>query len=199
MRKTFRYRQMLLNSVVLLAALLCGCNEGTDGDQIRPDGDKQSEKMDLIKKKTAQEYPSIRHAAPKQVEQWLNGGKQKPLMLDVRESVEFEVSHLRGAVQVSPDASSVDLATTALKNVAKDQRIVLYCSVGVRSAAMAKRLQDAGYTNVHNMNGSIFQWANEGRAIYHQGEPADRVHPYNQEWGKLLKENLRADVPAVDD
>ena len=47
------------------------------------------------------------------------------------------------------------------------------------------------------MSGSIFQWANEGYPIERNGEPADKVHPYNARWGKLLKPQLRADLPPV--
>ena len=79
-----------------------------------------------------------------------------------------------------------------LKDIAKDQRIVCYCSVGVRSARFCDRLREAGYTNVHNMNGSIFEWANQDRPIYAGENEQDKVHPYNAKWGKLLKEEKRA-------
>jgi hypothetical protein len=71
---------------------------------------------------------------------------------------------------------------------------VTYCSVGYRSGAFAQKLQDAGYTHVQNMGGSIFEWANEGYSIEHDGHRADKVHPYNSVWGKLLKPGLRAQV-----
>ena len=49
--------------------------------------------------------------------------------------------------------------------IAKDAPIVTYCSVGYRSGKMAERLQAAGYTNVRNLEGSIFKWANEHRPL----------------------------------
>lgn len=72
-----------------------------------------------------------------------------------------------------------------------------YCSVGYRSGGFAKKLQDAGYTNVQNMSGSIFQWANEGRPIERDGHRVDKVHPYSSTWGKLLKPELRAETSSV--
>jgi 3-mercaptopyruvate sulfurtransferase SseA len=86
------------------------------------------------------------------------------------------------------------VAAQALAGAPKDARVVTYCSVGVRSAAMADRLREAGYVNVVHMNGSIFQWANEGRPLERDGRPAETVHPYDAEWGRLLDARRRADV-----
>jgi hypothetical protein len=43
---------------------------------------------------------------------------------------------------------------------------------------------------VQNLEGSIFRWANEGRPVYADGMQVDRVHPFDDSWGKLLKEDL---------
>jgi rhodanese-related sulfurtransferase len=184
--------------MLIIVALLLGCGADSNSEQGGEDGGLRSEQLEQIKNKTASEYAAVKHVLPQDVEQWIGSEEHRPLLLDVREQVEFAVSHLQGAKQVQPDASALSLQSGVLSGLAKDSRIVLYCSVGVRSAAMAKRLQDAGYSNVHNMNGSIFQWANEDRPVYQNGEPAMKVHPYNKKWGKLLQASKRADVPDVD-
>ena len=46
-----------------------------------------------------------------------------------------------------------------------------------------------------NMEGSIFKWANEGRPVYRDGERVEKVHPYNETWGRLLDKARRASVP----
>ncbi len=69
-----------------------------------------------------------------------------------------------------------------------------YCSVGFRSGAFAQTLQEAGYTRVENLEGSIFKWANEGRPVFQDGRRVEKVHPYNDAWGKLLDPSRRADV-----
>ncbi|MDQ6911526.1 MAG: rhodanese-like domain-containing protein [Verrucomicrobiota bacterium] len=116
---------------------------------------------------------------------------EPPVLLDVRTKAEFAVSHIRGARQVEPGSNANAIG------LPRDQPIVTYCSVGYRSGAFAKKLQDAGYKNVENMSGSIFEWANEGRPIERDGKRVEKVHPYNAKWGKLLKQSLRADVPPV--
>ena len=117
----------------------------------------------------------------------------KPLLLDVRTRAEFEVSHLPGARRVEPKSDPAAIGLPARKETS----IVTYCSVGYRSAEMAHALREAGYTNVRNLTGSIFQWANEDRPLVRDGGVATRVHPYNALWGGLLKKERRAQVASV--
>jgi hypothetical protein len=57
--------------------------------------------------------------------------------------------------------------------------------VGYRSARLAKKLQETGYSHVINLEGSIFEWYNHGYPVVAR-EPVRRVHPYNRLWGLLL-------------
>lgn len=112
------------------------------------------------------------------------------VVLDAREPDEYEVSHLLGAHRVDPDAG--DVKGELPDGTPQDARIVVYCSVGYRSAAVARRLEKAGYEHVFNLEGGIFQWANEGRPVYRDGEPVERVHPYDATWGRLLDARLHS-------
>ncbi len=115
-----------------------------------------------------------------------------PVLLDVRTPAEYEVSHLKGARRVDPKAA----AESAAAGIPKDVPIVTYCSVGYRSGEMAERLRAAGYTSVQNLEGSIFQWANERRPLVRgEGERVTRVHPYSAVWGRLLTPEVRAPLP----
>ena len=148
----------------------------------------------LVNAKIRSEFPDVRRITTAELAAWLNDpARPAPRLLDVRTRAEFDISHLSGATHVEPGAAAVAIGGR------KDQPIVTYCSVGYRSGAFAKKLGDAGYTNVANLEGSIFRWANEGRAIVSGGRPADKVHPYNRTWGLLLKRQHRATVPPVDE
>ncbi len=128
-------------------------------------------------------FPSVKHISTDSLVAWLDQSEvEKPLLLDARTEPEYAVSHLPGAQLVTPDTQ--DFAF--LDPLAPSVPIVTYCSVGYRSSAMAHRLQEAGYTNVVNLEGSIFQWANEGQPVYRSGQRVQQVHPYNQLWGCLL-------------
>lgn len=145
----------------------------------------------LVNWKIRHDFPGIRRIEPKPLADWLTDKTHaQPVLLDVRTKPEYDVSHIHGARHVDPDAAATDIT------LPKNQPIVTYCSVGYRSGGFAKKLQDAGYTNVQNLAGSIFQWANEGRPIERGGQRVDKVHPYNARWGKLLKPKLRAEIPS---
>jgi len=119
---------------------------------------------------------------------WLaDTNRPQPVILDVRKREEFLVSHLRGAKSVDPGAQAESLKSL----VATNRPVVVYCSVGYRSSELARRLMKAGITNVFNLEGSIFQWANEGRPLVNSNGPAAKVHPYNARWGALLKPEVR--------
>lgn len=106
-----------------------------------------------------------------------------PLIYDVREQEEYEVSHLPGAVHTTdPDAIKPP----------RNTEIVVYCSVGLRSAAFAAKLMKKGYPHVYNLKGSIFEWANKSYPLERgEGEKVKTVHPYNRRWGVLLNKDLQ--------
>ena len=145
----------------------------------------------LVNAKIRSEFPGVRRITTTELAMWLNDrSRHAPLLLDVRTKAEFEVSHLAGAKHVEPGAAA------SIIRESKDRPIVTYCSVGYRSGAFAKKLGDAGFTNVLNLEGSIFRWANEGRQVVRDGRTAVEVHPYNGTWGLLLKKERRADTPV---
>lgn len=115
--------------------------------------------------------------------------RTQPVLLDIRSVDEFAVSHLRGAV---PAESWAEIGAV-VADVSRDDPIVVYCSVGYRSAEVARQLQSRGYTNVQNFEGSIFQWANQGRPVYRGETLVDRVHPYDEEWDAYLDDQYHPD------
>jgi rhodanese-related sulfurtransferase len=151
-------------------------------------------RWELVKRQIAAKFPEVPSITTTELAALL-ADKQaaKPFLIDVRTRAEFDVSHLQGAHHVEPDSepSQLELA------VAKQAPIVTYCAVGYRSAAFARKLRAAGFTNVRNLEGSIFQWANEDRPVVKDGKPAQTVHPYDGFWGTLLKEQKREKIPAA--
>ena len=134
-------------------------------------------------------FPTVARVSTDTLQSWLDESPQREnlLLFDVREPEEYAVSHLQGA----RPAPSKDEALKALQGTPSDQRIVLYCSVGYRSSELAQFLMKKGYTDVYNLEGSIFTWANEGRPVYRGKERVKVVHPYDKIWGRLLKKSLR--------
>ena len=117
---------------------------------------------------------------------------QNTIVFDVRMPQEFEVSHLKGAVQIDPAISSKEFAKR-YKNLAKGKTVVFYCSVGWRSSELAARvdsvLEDQGVAESYNLVGGLFQWHNENRPLTstHRDE-INAIHPYNSHWGQLIED-----------
>ncbi len=112
------------------------------------------------------------------------GDDFSPIVIDVRKNEEFTISHLPNAHLAR------DVATVESLGIGRDQPLVVYCSIGYRSARLVEQLHQAGFTEAKNLEGSIFQWANEGRTLRQAGQPVEKVHPYSAIWGLLLKDKL---------
>jgi rhodanese-related sulfurtransferase len=106
----------------------------------------------------------------------------KVVLLDARELPEYNVSHIKGARFIGYD----DFNLKAVTDIPKDARVVVYCSVGYRSGKVVEKMQKAGYTNVVNLWGGIFNWVNAGNFVENESGLTNHIHPYNEKWGKWL-------------
>jgi rhodanese-related sulfurtransferase len=105
------------------------------------------------------------------------------ILLDTRAKREFEVSHLPEARWVGYD----EFDLKKVENLPKNTPIVVYCTVGVRSERVGEKLKAAGYQNVRNLYGSIFEWVNQDNPVVdNQGKPTQKVHAYSRTWGVWL-------------
>lgn len=141
-----------------------------------------------IKWVIAARFPSVSWLDAGTLARWMGDDSTKsPVLVDVRSEEEYAVSHLRDALRVDP--KQPDLESLPLND---DARIVVYCSVGYRSAALVEEIREAGVGEVYNLTGGIFGWANEGRPLFRQGSRVQAVHPYDQAWAWLVREELRS-------
>ena len=149
---------------------------------------------EMVRAKIRRSFPSVPQLSTEALAARLAAPhRPKPLLLDVRTPAEFAVSHLPGAMQIDPNVDPRKLKLPADKGAP----VVVYCSVGYRSSMLVQRLQEAGYTNVQNLDGSIFRWANEGRPLTDGVRAVTSVHPYDRTWGRLLQIERRAPLPTV--
>ena len=106
-----------------------------------------------------------------------------PLLLDVRTPAEFRVSHLAGARFVDFDS----VPTAQFTDLDREQPVVVYCSVGLRSERLGEHLQVLGFRHVRNLYGGLFQWVNEGHPVVNAAGITTDVHPYSTFWGTWLR------------
>lgn len=104
------------------------------------------------------------------------------IILDTRELKEYSTSHIKNALHVGYS----DFDIRSMEEISKDSPIILYCSIGVRSQEIGEKLLNAGYTNVSNLYGGLFQWVNEGLPVYDEQGRTNKVHAYSKMWGIWL-------------
>lgn len=110
----------------------------------------------------------------------MNG--EKIHLLDARESSEYEISALKGAVNVGFLLFNKNRVDTFKKS----DLIVVYCTIGARSETIGEKLIKAGYSNVYNLYGGIIYWKNKGFPVYHNNQQTEEVHVYSKKWGVWL-------------
>jgi molybdopterin/thiamine biosynthesis adenylyltransferase/rhodanese-related sulfurtransferase len=108
---------------------------------------------ELIKQAKAE----IDEVDPSDVKPQLGNGA---VIVDVRESDEFEQGHLPGAVHVPRGHLESRIEAAAPD---RNSHVILYCASGNRSALAARTLErELDYTNVESMTGGITLWKDRG-------------------------------------
>jgi rhodanese-related sulfurtransferase len=145
----------------------------------------------ILHSKTAHRFPSVQWISGQELARWYADTLRVPaVILDARTRAEYETSHLHGAERIDP----VHPDFGPFRSFPRDTPMVVYSSVGYRGARISYRLGQEGFSRALNLDGGIFQWANEDRPVELAGRPVDRVHPYDARWGLLLRSSSRARV-----
>ena len=134
---------------------------------------------EVLNKYNHKKVPYIAVAELKNLQQ-----KNKVVILDSRELVEFKVSHIEGAKLVGYNHFRL---SSLPDNVDKKTPIVVYCTLGVRSEVIANQLIENGYTDVKNLYGGISEWKNKDYIVIDSTQRmTENIHVYSKKWGKWL-------------
>ena len=112
--------------------------------------------------------------------------KDEAVLFDTRKFEEYEVSHIENATWVG--YKKFDIESIEERFPDKATPIVVYCSIGVRSEDIGEKLLEAGYTEVKNLYGGIFEWTNAGNSLIDSVGTTKKIHGYNKQWSKLLRQ-----------
>ncbi len=116
---------------------------------------------------------------------------QTDMLLDVRETLEFENEALPGAVNIP-----LDQLRERLNEIPKDKRIWTYCAVGLRGYTASRILLQNGY-NVNNIGGGIRLQALGKVTETIQGGPMHKeAIPVTHEDGTQILPEKTPDSPA---
>src|SRR6201991_3129315 len=86
------------------------------------------------------------------------------VLLDVRESEEWDAGHIPGAKHIP--RGYLESRVEGVIGADRDQKVVIYCASGQRSALAANTLKELlGYEHVFSMNGGITLWKDRGYEV----------------------------------
>ncbi len=130
------------------------------------------------------------HSVPYITVHELAESETSALIMDAREFEEYAVSHLKDAIHIG--YKDFNIANIHQKITNKNQEVVVYCSLGVRSEKIAEKLKKSGYTNVRNLYGGIFEWKNNNYDVYNRThQTTDSIHAYSKSWSRYLKAGIK--------
>jgi rhodanese-related sulfurtransferase len=95
---------------------------------------------------------------------WFNAAAQGFRVIDVRQMEEI----MHGTV---PKAEALPLHTLPAKmhDLSKEEKLVMVCRSGARSAQACMFLQQQGFSNVYNLRGGMMGWMQSGFPAYQLG------------------------------
>jgi rhodanese-related sulfurtransferase len=90
----------------------------------------------------------------------IEGGEKTLRVIDVRQPAEI-------AAGTVPNAEAMPMHTIPLRmgELNKDEKLVLVCRSGARSAQACAFLQQQGFDEVYNLRGGLMGWAGSGLPI----------------------------------
>ena len=90
-----------------------------------------------------------------QLAAWLaDAGRDKPLLLDVREPWEWETARIEGSQHMP-----MREVPARLGEIDSDREVVAVCHHGGRSQQVAMFLEKNGFSKVHNLQGGVDAWS----------------------------------------
>jgi rhodanese-related sulfurtransferase len=84
------------------------------------------------------------------------------VVLDVRTGGEYAAGHIAKAINIDVEGMTFD---GEIKSLDKDAHYAVYCQSGRRSVNAIKKLQDAGFTNLFNLEKGILDWQGAGLPV----------------------------------
>ena len=83
-------------------------------------------------------------------------------LVDVRTSQEYEEEHIVNSQNIDFSSPTFD---DDIAKLDKGKPVILYCKGGGRSAKCAKKLTDAGFEKVYDLEGGISKWKHSDKII----------------------------------
>jgi rhodanese-related sulfurtransferase len=113
----------------------------------------------MTSKSTAKQGTELALLTPKQ----LKSQQEQLQIIDVRSWLEYLIGHIPEAQHLS--------RSRILKEIPKNQAMVVVCLSGHRSLPVAQWLIKQGYQKVYNLQGGLMAWKSNGYALRIGNQP----------------------------
>ena len=84
------------------------------------------------------------------------------IIIDARTPEEFRSGHIRGALNLNVSLQSFG---SEISKLDKSKKYLVYCNAGNRSFYASTMMSNAGFGDVFNLQGGIFEWERNGLSV----------------------------------
>ncbi len=93
----------------------------------------------------------------------LSAASNKIQLLDVRTPEEYEGGYIKNAININ--FFDDDFVNQVSSKFDKNKPIFLYCKVGGRSGKASKKLKEAGFKNIFDLEGGFDKWKSSLKTV----------------------------------
>lgn len=109
-----------------------------------------------------------RHLTPQEWNEVLK--KEKPVIIDTRNWYEYKIGTFKGALNPNTEKFSEFPKYMDSQNISKDQKVLIFCTGGIRCEKGILELTEKGYSNVYQLDGGILNYLKEFPDDQYEGE-----------------------------
>lgn len=89
-------------------------------------------------------------------------------LVDVRTLEEYEEGHIDSFQNIDYFSENF---TQEIEKLDKSKPVIVYCKSGNRSGKCAKKMKDAGFSKIYDLEGGIAKWKFEGFEVKKKSKP----------------------------
>ncbi|MFN3455877.1 MAG: rhodanese-related sulfurtransferase [Pseudobdellovibrio sp.] len=95
---------------------------------------------------------------------------EKPIIIDTRNWYEYKIGTFKGAINPNTEKFTEFPKFMESQNISKDQKILIFCTGGIRCEKGILELHKKGYKNVFQLHGGILNYLKESPNRNYEGE-----------------------------
>jgi UPF0176 protein len=96
--------------------------------------------------------------------------KENPVIIDTRNWYEYKIGTFKGALNPNTEKFTEFPKYMESQNITKDQKIMIFCTGGIRCEKGILELQEKGYSQIYQLDGGILNYLKEKPHEKFEGE-----------------------------